>query len=83
LTINVNGIVLTGLAGGDTISVGYGNKVGVDHKGFVGFVKKVFKSGVGDITATAVEDAVYHGVTMPANIAANETYAIQSLDCLA
>jgi hypothetical protein len=82
-TINVNGVVLTGLAGGDTISVGYGNKLGVDHKLFTGAMRKVFKSGVGDITATAVEDAVYHAVTMPANILANETYAVQSLDCLA
>jgi len=82
-SINVTGIVISALTAGDTIQVGLGNKLGLDHKLFTGAVRRVFKSGVGDIAGLFTEDATYHGVTMPANIAANETYQITSLDCLA
>ncbi len=83
-SINVNGIVISGLSGDDTISVGFGSGVGYDHKIFTGATKKSYKSGVGNYPLTSItEDVTYHGVTFTDNIAANETYQITSLDCLA
>jgi parallel beta-helix repeat protein len=82
-SIGVSGIVISALTAGDTIEVGVGNKLGLDHKIFPGAVKKCCKSGVGDYAAGITEDSVYHGVAMAANIAANDIYQIISMDCLA
>lgn len=82
------GIIITDLNLNDTISVGLGNKLGLDHKIFTGAVKKVFKSGAGYWVPTTqwAEDATYHAVKVGedgTSIAANDEFQIQSLDCLA
>jgi hypothetical protein len=80
--IGTLGIVISGLSGSDTISVGFGNKLGYDHKIIAGATKYVSKSGVGRYT-NYTEDAVYHAVTMNDNIASGDIYQINSIVGLA
>lgn len=81
-SIDVNGILIENLTGTDKISVGLGNKIGLDHPIFTGAVKKVYKSGVGNYTNYTV-DIVEMAIQVGDDIAANDTFQVTSLDCLA